>query len=113
MNGLLEGIAHLSFAGGGTFLPARTPYDRQMLLDEVADRIRVKGRVQLLVDDRRWIVCLNERSSGARCVCCKTLIGAARCWIAGDAAIHCLRCVVDQAVNPPERWFVESLKGES
>jgi hypothetical protein len=99
MNGLLDGIAHLSFLGGGTFLPARTPYDRQMLLEHVGDRVRSKGRVQLLIDGRRWIVCRNDSGFGARCVRCNALIGTACCSIAGDAAINCVRCAVSDGVD--------------
>jgi hypothetical protein len=99
MNGLLDGIAHLSFLGGGTFLPARTPYDRQILLEHVGDRVRAKGRVQLLIDGRRWIVCPNDCGSAARCVRCNAHLGVACCAIAGDAAIHCLCCAVSDGVN--------------
>ena len=42
MFGLGQGIAHVSFAGGGFFVPARSSYDRQLLADHALARVRVK-----------------------------------------------------------------------
>lgn len=53
MQALSKGIVHISFAGGGLFLPARSPYDRQMLVEHVTDRVRCKGHLQVLTDDER------------------------------------------------------------
>ena len=67
MQNLPSGIAHISFAGGSTFVPARSPYDRELLVENVLDRVRVKGRVQVLLSNERWIVC---RARGGQCAAC-------------------------------------------
>jgi hypothetical protein len=56
MTTLVKGVAHVSFVGGGTFFPARSPDNRQALVEYVADRVRAAGRVQVLVDGQRWMV---------------------------------------------------------
>jgi hypothetical protein len=53
---ITKGIAHVSFPGGSMVLPARNPYDRQMLLEYVVNRAHARERVQVLVDDLRWMV---------------------------------------------------------
>ncbi len=77
---IASGVAHVSFLGGGLFLPARTPYDRQMLVEHVVERAQAKGRVQVLVDDRRWLVSLSRGDLAFRC---------ARCGLFSDPACHC------------------------
>ncbi len=77
---IANGVAHVSFPGGGLFLPARTPYDRQMLVEHVVERAQAKGRVQVLIDDRRWMVSLSRGDLAFRC---------ARCGMFSDPACHC------------------------
>jgi len=47
---LANGIAHISYHGGGVFLPARTPYDRELMVDCVADLVPAKGVIQVIVE---------------------------------------------------------------
>jgi hypothetical protein len=70
MNEMAEGIAHISFAGGGMFLPARNSYDRQMLAEHVGERARAKGQVQVLMGERRWMVRRTCDSAAVRCALC-------------------------------------------
>jgi hypothetical protein len=70
MNAMAEGIAHISFAGGGMFLPARNPYDRQMLAEHVGERARAKGQVQVLMGDQRWMVRRACGAAAVRCALC-------------------------------------------
>lgn len=77
---IANGVAHVSFPGGGLFLPARTPYDREMLVEHVVERAQAKGRVQVLIDDRRWMVHLSRGDLAFRC---------ARCGVFSDPACHC------------------------
>ncbi len=104
MNGIAKGIAHVSFPGGGLFVPARSAYDRQLLLDHVLDRVHSKRHVQVLVDDQRWLVhdledgCLTS----AACCCC----GAESTCIAvkGGGLPYCIRCAfADGAVARPSQ----------
>ena len=83
MNAMAEGIAHISFAGGGMFLPARNPYDRQMLAEHVGDRVGAKGHVQVLMGEQRWIV---RRTCGATAVRC------ARCGMGSTTACYSRGC---------------------
>ncbi len=76
---MTKGIAHVSFSGGGMFVPARNPYDRQLLAEHVLSRVRAKGQVQVLLDNQRWMV---DRSPGRRSICCS------RCGIAVDSACY-------------------------
>lgn len=92
MTGLLNGIAHVSFLGGGIVLPARNPYDRQVLVEHVVDRVRKKGRVQVLVDDQRWMVHLDRNPGALACARCADSLGAA-CYAAGSGgAAYCVEC---------------------
>ncbi len=96
----MTGIAHVSFPGGGIFLPARNPYDRQMLTEHIADRVRTKGQVQVLLGDQRWIV---HRRRGPLSVCCagcgESVDAACYSTASGDAGF-CVRCAFGDAPEP-------------
>ena len=94
MTGIANGIAHVSFPGGGTFVPARTPYDRQILIEHVVDRVRTKGHVQVLVDDQRWLVRLLRDPSTARCGSCAKGLNAVCYATAPDEMVYCVRCAL-------------------
>ena len=82
----------MSFSGGGIFLPARNPYDRQMLAEHVLSRVRAKGQVQVLVDDQRWMV---QQRSGPRSFCCAQCGYAVHsaCYLAsGNGSPYCVTC---------------------
>lgn len=89
---LAEGIAHVSFAGGGLFVPVRSPYDRQLLVDHVLDRVRVKGTVQVLVDRERWLVQRLRDSHTAGCCRCGSAVDAACCRAVHHTARYCVAC---------------------
>jgi hypothetical protein len=97
----MRGIAHVSFANGGLFIPARSPYDRQMLIEHVVDRVRSKGQVQVLVDDERWMVHLRGNSA-VNCAFCG-LAGELACQSIGDeAATYCAHCAFGDQVELPD-----------
>jgi len=90
---LAQGIAHVSFAGGGVFLPARNPSDRQSLIADVAARARANGLVQVLVDNQRWIVRDVRDDHAAGCSACG-LAPEPACYSAADErAAYCVTCV--------------------
>jgi hypothetical protein len=93
MNGVANGIAHVSFRGGGLFLPARTPYDRQLLAEHVAARVRCSGQVQVLLEDQRWLVSRSSPRGSARCGRCGVALIASCSAAAGDDA-WCLTCAL-------------------
>ena len=93
MIALAKGIAHVSFPGGGMFLPARTPYDRETLTDYISHTVHMAGRVQVLVDDQRWLVRGRKNQALGRCTGCDHLLDAA-CNVAEDAgtSAYCVSC---------------------
>jgi hypothetical protein len=100
MNAMAKGIAHVSFAGGGFFLPARNPYDRQLLVEHVGECARTKGHVQVLMGNRLWTVQRNRGSATTPC----TLCGQAAptpCYFEGSGeAGYCLHCALGQDMEP-------------
>ena len=109
MSVLPRAIAHVSFPGGGMFLPARSPYDRQMLVEHIAARVRSKGRVQVLLDEQRWMVQLNRGAARIACASCGDTVDSA-CYRAPDGgAAHCIACALQTvgdlapSFNMPQR----------
>jgi len=110
MKGIAKGIAHLSYPGGGTFLPARNPYDRQLLAEHVADSVRIKGRVQVLVDNQRWVVQDSRGPFATSCAGCGLAADSACYSAARGRRPYCVKCAFgsDAAFAPPQpqpqRW---------
>ena len=84
-------VAHVSYLGGGIFLPDHGPGNRHTIIEYVTRLIRSKKKVQILLDNERWLV------QSGRHVCC------AGCQLATDtscreatneAEIYCLRCAL-------------------
>ncbi|HVO28176.1 MAG TPA: hypothetical protein VMW56_31605 [Candidatus Margulisiibacteriota bacterium] len=98
---LASGIAHVSFPGGGVFLPARDPYDRQTLIEHVKQRVRAKGRVQVLVDNQRWMVQPAPPSPASTCALCGQMADTT-CHLSGDYGTPlCVHCALG-GVTPVE-----------
>lgn len=89
---VMEGIAHVSFPGGGMFLPARSPYDRQILIEHIAARARANQPVQVLVDDLRWMVYVRSGRARAHCAACGCLLHSACYATALHDEGYCLAC---------------------
>ncbi len=95
-----KGIAHLSFAGGGIFLPARSAYDRQHLIENVTHTAAQHGRVQILVDDQRWLVQPDVGGRTPSCVDCGAL-AQPPCRAGDGGGAHCVRCALGTNGPPP------------
>jgi hypothetical protein len=95
---LAHGIAHVSFSGGGVFLPARDPYDRQTLIEHVMQRVRAKGRVQVLVDNHRWMVQRAPSNARTACAACGQAADAACYSNTSASAAYCMYCALG---SPP------------
>jgi hypothetical protein len=52
----MKGMAMLSYPGGLTMLPAETPYDLQLLDDQVVSVVGQSGQAQLKLNGRQWFV---------------------------------------------------------
>ncbi len=92
MNGILNGIAHVSFAGAGFFVPAGTSVERRGLIEQVAGYSRTEDLVQVLTGGKRWIVQRTASASSTVCTTCDITIKTALCRVAGEDAAHCLHC---------------------
>jgi len=67
----MKGMAMLSYRGGLTMLPADTPYDLQLLDDQLGSIVRRTGRAQLELNGRQWVVTKAANWEGASsCVTC-------------------------------------------
>jgi hypothetical protein len=82
--------ARVWFHGGSLLLPARTPYERELLLEHVDLSVRRHGRVRLELDERRWHVSRNSFEQSTPCTVCHEH----RCGLtfAVGARRLCLRC---------------------
>jgi len=87
----MKGIAHISFSGGGVFLPARNPYDRDMLVEHITDSVRSKGQLRVRVDNMFWSVLPSTRSPDAACNGCGGILHSLCCSVA-DGAEYCAKC---------------------
>jgi len=108
MRGLGNGIAHVSYEGGGLFLPARSPYDRQLLVELAVERVRTKGVVQILVDHRRWMLHPATDRPNQRCATCRCQTAAVWSRAAGDPETYCVRCAVLGSSRPPSEPTIKS-----
>ena len=97
---LSKGVAHVSFSGGGIFLPARDPYDRQILMEHVTHHVGVGGEAQVLVDGQRWLVRLRSGHCSSCCFTCGCIPQPA-CYAAADGgAACCMQCAFGCTSEP-------------
>jgi hypothetical protein len=94
MNLMTHGVAHVSYLGGGVFVPTRSSRDRQMLTELVADRAHAKGQVQVLVDDQRWMACCCRSSHTRACACCGATVDVACYACTNHDTEYCVWCAL-------------------
>ncbi len=84
-------VAHVSYVGGGIFLPDHGPENRRTIIEYVARLTRSKQKVQILLDNERWLV-----QSGAHVCCagCQLATDTSCREAAKEAEIYCLRCAL-------------------
>src|SRR5262245_38366027 len=93
-------IAQMSFRGGGTFLPARSPYDRQVLIEYVTQRVRFTGEVQVLLDGQRWLVRGHRGWPVAYCTNCGNAADPTCYAPTNSQSGYCATCALG-AETPP------------
>ena len=89
----MRGVARISDAGGGIVMPARSPYDRELLLDCLRQRLHRNASVRLELDGRRWSVTLPDvppRPDCARCRRVARLYGINDARAGGPVCVACL-----------------------
>lgn len=88
---IVDGVVHVSFVGGGVFLPARSEADRARVRAAVLDQMRVTDRVQVLAGGQRWVVRRVEAMQPVECHSCGTVTDSA-CF--GDGIVFCVACAL-------------------
>jgi hypothetical protein len=92
-------IARIHMDGGALLLPARTPYEREVVFDHVRHRLRLHGSVQLEMNGRRCRIELVAASAGACCAGCGGRISRFACKL--GAQMLCVDCALKAAGSRP------------
>ncbi len=86
--------AHVTFAGGGLVLPARTAYDRQLLRDHILNSLRREDEVLISVGAETWTVERPIRGHRPNCEGCRRQLAAAVLHKADTDASYCVACAL-------------------
>lgn len=84
--------AYIYFLGGKLLLPARTPYEREVIADHVRHRLRRDGFVRLEKSGRASRIVAVTGAMGERCRLCGASVGNAACRCGGR--LLCIACAV-------------------
>jgi hypothetical protein len=84
--------AHITFTGGGLVLPARDPYERDLLAEHVVERARRNRRVQVIVHGRAWNVRPAANDFRGTCTRCGRVLQATWYAAATGGSPYCIRC---------------------
>jgi hypothetical protein len=105
MIGMAKGVAHISYPGGGFFLPVRTVSDREVLVRQVTDQLQASGQTQMLqvlIDEQRWLVHRGDGAPRPRCAGCGRALDRAYCCPADGTMARCMPCTFgDTAATAP------------
>jgi hypothetical protein len=86
----MKGIALISFQGGGVVLPARTPYEREVLFDHVRQCVNRHGRVRLAFNRREWMVRLMSEPPRTCTTCAHPIDNLIYEYNGRDLCGHCV-----------------------
>ena len=90
----MAAVAHVSYLGGGVFLPDHGPGDRHTIMEYVERLASSKREVQILLDNQRWLVQSGEHTCCAGC----DLATQTACREADNGGqFYCLRCALSPA----------------
>lgn len=87
-------VARIHTDGGTLLLPARTPYEREVVLDHVRHRLRLHGSVHLEMNGWRGRIERVGLPITARCGACAAPIGGFACRIGSQ--MLCLGCALPE-----------------
>ena len=107
MLGPPTGIAHVSFRGGSLCMPARSPYDRELLADEVLREAHSHDTVQLLFDGDCWLVRNVGWHNRVRCNRCGL---PTSCICSADGRGDAMRCIGCAVGKPPAAHLHSALR---
>lgn len=88
--------AHLTFVGGEVRLPARTPYDRQQLIEHVRGCVRSRQQVRVRVDHATWLVDRAVTQPLLVCRGCARRISYAVCRRPTTVTAFCIDCALSR-----------------
>ena len=86
--------AHITFAGGGLLLPARTLYDLEMLREHVLDRARYVKQLRVTVARKTWLVERPGTQQRFACGLCKRDLTVAALHAPKNAEVYCVACAL-------------------
>jgi hypothetical protein len=87
----MAAVAHVSFAGGGVFLPDHGPGDRRTLIDYVGRLANSKPKVQILLENQRW---LAQPCNHVCCACCGYACDVSCREASNETDAFCLTCAL-------------------
>jgi hypothetical protein len=86
--------ALITFVGGGLLLPARTPYDRQVLREHVLNRARNVEQLQVKVGRKTWLVDRPHEQRPLVCGLCKRQLTVAALHAPPSENVYCVACAL-------------------
>lgn len=66
----MKGVARISFPGGALFVPAKTPYDRELLFESLDLYARRHGTVRVELNRRQMTVTRSNGPQPLTCAAC-------------------------------------------
>src|SRR5262245_22850976 len=87
----MKGVARISFDGGVVFLPARTPYEQEMLFDHLEQAARRFGDVSVELDRQNWHIDFSSALPRETCTECGRTLDMLKYTLGRD--VLCARCV--------------------
>ena len=67
----MKGIARISYRDGLLLLPAKTPYELEIMSEHVNYFVRREGKVQLRLNGRDWLVKMANGEVLGSCMHCR------------------------------------------
>ncbi len=87
-------IAHIVFPDGGLIVPARTPYDRQLLQEHVLASVHHRQPLRVNVGRDAWVVKRADAEHPMVCGSCDRRINHAVCHESGGPVPFCVACAL-------------------
>jgi len=86
----MKGVARISFQGGALFVPAKTPYDREVLFEHLDLYAKRHGTVRVELNRREWTVTKSSVGERSLCADCNRRLDALTYALGGRAL--CASC---------------------
>jgi hypothetical protein len=88
----MKPIAWISFRGGGTIIPARSPYEREILIEHIDQCAKRYGSVRVELDRETWTIDCKH-GVGICSTCHRSTDGV--CYKCGSVTL-CTRCAQER-----------------